>query len=240
MDTVRILLVEDDPTSAHFIAVALEALPARVDRADSIASALELARRVHHDAWLIDARLPDGDGIALLRELRGLGLATRALAHTASVDPSDHEALLAAGYRQVLRKPLAAAEVRHAVQRVLGLREPRPPAPHLSAGQGPITPVWDDAGALRALNGNAGHVAQLRALFMAELQETGKRLIVCWREDDQEALEAGLHRLRASCGFVGAARLAAAVAAWEAAPGEVEPRSRFERVLWETLDQPPP
>ncbi len=240
MDTpVRILLVEDDPTSARFIAAALEPLPALVDHADSMASALELARRDHHDVWLIDARLPDGDGVALLGRLRGLGLSTRALAHTASTAPDDHEALLAAGFRQVLRKPLAAIDLRQAVERMLGLGEPRPASPDAVPAQAPGTPLWDDAAALRALNGNAEHVAQLRMLFMAELQDTGTRLMACWRDDDQDALEAGLHRLRAGCGFVGAARLADAVATWEADPGRVDLRSRFERVLWETLDQPP-
>ncbi|GAB3346126.1 response regulator [Marilutibacter aestuarii] len=240
MDTpLRILLVEDDPTSSRFIAAALQALPAQVDLAESQASAIELALATGHDLWLVDARLPDGDGIALLHALRARGLTTRALAHTASLDRHDHDALLAAGFRKVLCKPLAGAELRAAVHCALGLREPRPPAHASPAAAATHAPLWDDDAALRALNGNHAHVAQLRGLFVAELEDTGAALMAHWRDDDLECLEAGLHRLRASCGFVGAVRLGAAVAAWQAAPREVEPRSSFERALRDTLAQPP-
>ncbi len=240
MDTpLRILLVEDDPTSSRFIAAALHSLPAQVDVADSQAGAIELALAADHDLWLVDARLPDGDGIALLHALRARGLTTRALAHTASLDRRDHDALLDAGFRKVLCKPLAGTELRAAVHCALGLREPRPPLRTSTAVAATHAPVWDDAAALRALNNNEEHVAQLRGLFMAELRETGAGLMAHWRNDDLDALGAGLHRLRASCGFVGAARLAAAVAAWQVAPREVEPRSGFERALRDTLAQPP-
>jgi HPt (histidine-containing phosphotransfer) domain-containing protein len=44
-----------------------------------------------------------------------------------------------------------------------------------------------------------------------------------------------LHRLAASCGFVGAARLAAAVRALQAAPGDGERLQRFDAAVGELL-----
>lgn len=66
----RLLLVEDDPISRGFLQAVLEGLPAHVDCADSLSSALDRARARRHDLWLIDVNLPDGTGSGLLRALR--------------------------------------------------------------------------------------------------------------------------------------------------------------------------
>ena len=77
----RLLLVEDDAISCRFLQATLEALPAHVDIAESLASALET--ETGHELWLLDANLPDGSGIALLQALRLRSPSIPALAHTA-------------------------------------------------------------------------------------------------------------------------------------------------------------
>ena len=62
----RFLLVEDDIISRGFFKAALETLPADVDTADSLASALARAEPGAHDLWLIDVNLPDCNGAQLL------------------------------------------------------------------------------------------------------------------------------------------------------------------------------
>ena len=111
----RILLVEDDPVSGAFLAAAVATLPAEVDLADTVAMALQLASRHDHHLWLIDANLPDGNGRDLLRALRIHAPATPALAHTASRDRGDLDALIGAGFTEVLIKPLGAVELQAAV-----------------------------------------------------------------------------------------------------------------------------
>jgi len=68
-----VLIVDDDPA---FRALAGRLLSdcgfAVVGEADSIAAALETARRVRPSAALVDVGLPDGDGFALARELTAL------------------------------------------------------------------------------------------------------------------------------------------------------------------------
>ena len=92
----RILLVEDDAVSRAFLTEAAEGLPARVEAVDSCVAARSRVQQVAFDLWLIDANLPDGSGAGLLAELRRSEANTPALAHTASRDPADHDALLAA------------------------------------------------------------------------------------------------------------------------------------------------
>jgi DNA-binding NarL/FixJ family response regulator len=68
-----VLVVDDDP---EFRQLARRLLAASgmtvVGEADSVASALDAARQLEPSAALVDVELPDGDGIALARELAAL------------------------------------------------------------------------------------------------------------------------------------------------------------------------
>lgn len=201
----RVLLVEDDPVSRVFLGAAIQAIPATVDAADTMAAAFALATAGPYDLWMFDANLPDGSGIELLTRLRARDAETPALAHTASDDGAVIDALIAAGFREVLVKPLPAVAVQTVIRRALGLVGG-------SAAQGEAAstadlPVWDDDAAARALNGNREHIATLRTLFVAELGGLRQRIAAAARNQDLAGMRSELHRLRASCGFVGAARL---------------------------------
>lgn len=240
----RLLLLEDDPVSAAFLASALEALPARVDVAASLAEARRRADGC--DLWLFDAHLPDGDGASLLAELRACGLRTPALAHTAETRREPLDALIAAGFDAVLLKPLSVAALQAGVRRALGdpdgsapIGMPRESPVCGIAGVGAKLPAWDDAVALRALNGSRAHVTAMRGLFLQELPTAAGCVIAGARLGDVAAIRAELHRLQASCGFVGAARMAAAVDALRARPGDAEALARFEAAVQDTLAASP-
>ena len=204
----RILLVEDDPVSRGFLAAAAEGLPALVDAVEGCAAALRAAGEVAHDLWLIDANLPDGSGTELLATLRRSAVATPALAHTASHDPADHQALLVGGFAEVLVKPLPMIALQSAICRALGF--------DLATSEGERRlcaklPHWDDAAALSALKGEQAHVIALRRLFLDELVGQCDVVETALATDDGDRARRVLHMLRASCGFVGAARLGEAV-----------------------------
>lgn len=231
----RVLLVEDDPASRLFLAGALEAMPATVVVAGTVADALRLAAdSPAFDLWLVDANLPDGSGAGLLRGLRALDQATPALAHTASRERDALDALLAAGFAEVLVKPLTAATLQAGVGRVLGIAGPaRIAEPPMRCGK---LPVWDDGAAATALGGDPAHVAALRALFLAELPAQRDAVLAALDRGDTGAAAAELHRLQASCGFVGAARLAAAVDALRARMDSGEARAGFAHAADDALD----
>lgn len=69
-----------------------------------------------------------------------------------------------------------------------------------------------------ALAGNPDNVAALRRLFLDELPMVRDALAGAAERGDVDAMRADLHRLRASCGFVGAARLDAAASMLREAP----------------------
>ena len=213
----RLLLVEDDPVSAIFLRDAALALPAAVDVAGNIADALAGTENHHYDLYLIDANLPDGRGEALLQSLRERGLATPALAHTAACDAAIRQRLLAAGFIDVLCKPLSVAELHDALRRHLGIAPP-------ACGK---QPNWDDDAALAALGGEQAHVDALRSLFLKELPGQRRRIEAAATDGNEVAVRDELHRLVASCGFVGAARLAATVRELQQAPLDADTLQRL-------------
>lgn len=220
----RLLLVEDDLVSAAFLHDAASALPAEVHVAGSLAEARRAIDAMHFDLWLVDAHLPDGAGETLLDAGR-YEAGAPALAHTAATEPAVRERLLSAGFRDVLCKPLGIGELHAALRQHLRttarIEEPRP--------------AWDDVAALRALGGDPGHVASLRDLFLQELPGQRERLRASAMAGDEAGMRAELHRLAASCGFVGAAGLAAVVRELQASPLRQQALQRFDAAVDELL-----
>lgn len=66
----RILLVEDEPASAAVMQALLEEEGLEVDAAATLAEARVHLSERRYGALVLDLRLPDGDGVELLRELR--------------------------------------------------------------------------------------------------------------------------------------------------------------------------
>lgn len=233
----RILLLEDDAVSAAFLAAAIEALPAQVTVAGSLAQARGLTSAHVYDLWLFDANLPDGLGAELLAELRACGQCTAALAHTADHRPEALDALIDAGFDDVLLKPLSVGRLQSAIRNFCSgtamdgqLQAPTPPVPD-SGGH----PLWDDDAALRALNGQRAHVDTMRGLFARELPQVSVRVAAALAQRDTVVLHGELHKLQASCGFVGAARLTSALAALRDAPESFAAAAQFEDALQDTL-----
>lgn len=226
MVETQILLVEDDPVSRAFLAEALSSLPARVDLAQNIAEAESFAAAARHDLWLIDAHLPDGDGESCLKRLRARQADVPALSVTAEAFAEELTRLSAAGFAEVIQKPVSIAHLLASVRRALG--QATPLAGKESA---PKIPEWDDATALAALAGNAATLAALRELFFKELPGEGRQARDAFFRGDADGVRGVLHRLKASCGFVGAARLRQAVQHWSEAPLDPDRQQDFDRLV---------
>jgi CheY-like chemotaxis protein len=218
----RVLLVEDDTISQLYFRAVLESLPTTVDTVATRACALARAADTRHDLWLIDLSLPDGSGTDLLRQLRERWPEPPpALAHTADADPGVRGPALQAGFRDVLVKPLATADLASAVRAALA-----------EAGG---LPDWDNAAAAAALNNDPANVQALRRLFLEELPSTCAEVLASAHAGDTTALRARLHRLQAGCGLVGARRLGAAVESLRLSPESGAALARFDEAAHDLL-----
>ncbi|HEU4812825.1 MAG TPA: response regulator [Xanthomonadaceae bacterium] len=230
----RVLVVEDDPVSRAFFQDVLAGLPATVDAAACCDAAEACARAHRHVLWLVDAHLPDGDAVSLLPRLRMHGTEAVALAHTASRESALHRALLAAGYAEVLVKPVAVGTLLSTVGRRLRMRvrEPRapfvsPPSPADGVADEATAAPWDDTAALAGLGGDASHVQALRALFVGELAATVAGVDAALHAGDTAATRELLHRLSSGCAFTGASSLGIAVRRLHADPADATAAEAF-------------
>jgi two-component system copper resistance phosphate regulon response regulator CusR len=125
---VRILLVEDEPRLASFIAKGLREQAYAVDVARDGEQALYLASVNRYDLLILDVLLPRRDGYSVCRELRAAGTRTPILMLTARGSVDDRVAGLDAGADDYLTKPFdfkeLLARMRALLRRAETLRPP--------------------------------------------------------------------------------------------------------------------
>ena len=125
MEKQRILLVEDDAKFREVFARALgralaaESFDVAFVGAGTISEARARLREVGPDAALIDVRLPDGDGLDLVRELND-GAAGRipTLVLTAYLDHIVAARAMDAGAQGALSKVVSVPETTEAIKRL--------------------------------------------------------------------------------------------------------------------------
>lgn len=215
------LLAEDEPVSQHFLMEALALLDWRCSAASDGNAALALAQSRRFDLLVLDLNLPNISGPELLARLRAdPDAASRdapALALSADPDPELEPRLRLRGFAAVGRKPIAVDALAALVSNCL---DPQA-IPSLPAA--PPMAVWDDAAARRATGGQDDIVLALRELMRRELPVQRSRLLAALAIDDRATARAELHRLKAACGFCGAAALSDAIDRTHAALLSPEP-----------------
>jgi DNA-binding NarL/FixJ family response regulator len=113
----RVVLVEDHDMVAEAIGLALERAGIEVvARATTVAAALADTRRSRPDIVLLDRRLPDGDGTALIPDLVGTG--ARVLVLTGEATASVAARVAEAGGAGLILKSARLDELVEAVRRV--------------------------------------------------------------------------------------------------------------------------
>jgi DNA-binding response OmpR family regulator len=108
---MRILVVEDEPHLAELVKDHLERIPFAVDLAGTLDEGAALLAANRYDAIVLDRGLPDGDGMDLLRLLRGKGDLTPVLAATARDQIVDRIHGLDLGMDDYLVKPYDLGEM---------------------------------------------------------------------------------------------------------------------------------
>jgi two-component system OmpR family response regulator len=126
---MRVLLVEDEPNVAAFVMRGLSEEGFVVDHAASKKDSLALVGKETYDVLVVDRRLPDGDGLELVRLLRGQGLATPIIVLSVMARLEHRVTGLNAGADDYLAKPFSFTELLARVRALL--RRGRAPLPAL-------------------------------------------------------------------------------------------------------------
>lgn len=108
---MKILLVEDDPSTRELLVFHLTAARYTVEQAADGIIAQELAALWNYDLILLDVNIPRLNGLSLCRHLRGQGVSTPILMLTAQADDKDVITGLDAGADDYVTKPFEVSQV---------------------------------------------------------------------------------------------------------------------------------
>ena len=114
----RILVVEDEKLIRRFVRAAVEEEGCQVVEAETLARGLVDAGTTKPDLLVLDLGLPDGNGIDLIRDLRGWS-DVPVLVLSARTQENDKIDALDAGADDYLTKPFAVGELRARVRALL-------------------------------------------------------------------------------------------------------------------------
>lgn len=108
---MKILVIEDDETIAHFVAKGLRETGYSVDVARDGFEGSELALSEGYQAAVVDIMLPGIDGISIIQEMRQKSVSTPVLILSARRTVDDRVAGLRAGGDDYLIKPFSFSEL---------------------------------------------------------------------------------------------------------------------------------
>ena len=218
--TTRILLIEDDEISRAFLAEALSAADCEVTACSGFTEALTHCNHGRFELIVSDIQLEDG---SLYEMAARLPAGTPLLATSAQVNAGIRERLAVLGIKAVLAKPATVAGIREAVEGTLAKTVyPREAL------------ILDERCALKALGNNGAALTSLKSLFRLELPDMAGKIQHAFDSGDTDGMHAILHKLKASCGFLGANRLLDACMALDDNPDKQRLES-FLKSLDDTL-----
>ena len=120
---IRVLIVEDDPDAAEMLRHALRGVGAQTRNAFSVAEAIGTLGEWVPNVVLSDITMPDEDGYALIKQIRGmqtLELANvPAIALTAMARSEDGDRAISSGFHLHIPKPVDIDELTKAIAGLL-------------------------------------------------------------------------------------------------------------------------
>jgi two-component system response regulator PilR (NtrC family) len=117
----RVLLVDDEPDILELLELALTRMGLEVARAENIRAARQLLDNTHFDLCLTDMRMPDGQGLELVRHIAERNLDVPIAVITAHGNTENAVAALKEGAFDYLSKPVALDQLRSLVKSALKL-----------------------------------------------------------------------------------------------------------------------
>ena len=115
----RILHVDDHQDTRLMMAALLQDRGDGVLTAGSVREALELAKDISFDLYILDVRLPDGTGVELCKKLRAMRPGVPIMYYSAYGDAEEVDSSLGMCGDAYLKKPVCIADIEDLVTRLL-------------------------------------------------------------------------------------------------------------------------
>lgn len=212
MGNLSILLAEDNRANQEIAAAMLRRLGHRVAIVPDGAAALHAARLQRYDLILMDMMMPGMDGLAAARAIRALPGAdgqVPIIALTANALPEHAAACRAAGMNDFVAKPFAKRDLVAALERLAAA--PSPIAGAAASTPRPASDVVLDRAMFDRLAAEIGAdlVPRIVALFLAESDESLRRIDAAAQAGDRATIARGAHALKSSAANLGLVEISA-------------------------------
>jgi len=252
--SVRILLAEDNATNQQVALGILAKLGLSADAVANGLEAIEALKAIPYDLILMDVQMPEMDGHAATRAIRGSSLERRdvpIVAMTAHAMQGDREACLAAGMNDYLSKPVDPQALAAALDKWLPKRTARPGHESHEAAQSAAVvagqaedsttaPVFDRAALLARLMDDEDLARAVTEGFLEDIPKQIEALQDYLEAGDAASAERQAHTIKGASANVGAEALREIALAMETEgkAGDLEAvrellpelRARFERL----------
>ncbi|HMJ49576.1 MAG TPA: sigma-54 dependent transcriptional regulator, partial [Burkholderiales bacterium] len=120
----NVLIVDDEVDILELLELTLLRMGLEVERAENLASATKLLQTRHYDLCLTDMRLPDGDGLDLVKYINSHCEDLPVAVITAHGSAENAVAALKAGAFDYIAKPVSLEQLRTLVKSALSLAQP--------------------------------------------------------------------------------------------------------------------
>ena len=134
LDSMRVLVIEDDQKIASFVVNGLKQSGYAVDRTADGEAGLIQAQALTYDAAIVDLMLPKLDGLSVIQQLRAKGSSLPVLILSAKASVDDRVRGLQAGGDDYLTKPFAFSELLARIQALIRRATHTPEPTRLSVG----------------------------------------------------------------------------------------------------------
>ena len=166
----RVLVVDDEPDIRELLELTLLRMGLGVEAVGTIGAAKEQLRDGHFNLCLTDMRLPDGEGLELVRHIAALPTDVPVAVITAYGSAENAVAALKAGAFDYVSKPVGLEQVRALVRSALSLPARGEPASEAQSLLGESPP-------LRAVRGTIAKLARTQApVYISGESGSGKEL----------------------------------------------------------------
>lgn len=194
---LKVLVVDDEPFNRKLLTAILEKYGMIYTEAGNGTKAVELATGKRFDIILMDARMPEIDGVEATRQIRKAGVEIPIVALTAAVTAEDKKAYESAGMNALVGKPFKEAELIRAISRLLEKKENLPAAPHeaLPVNQSSANGKFDVKELFRLSDGDDQFFREMLETFITSARETLTKIQEAYQRRQWEEMADAAHRL---------------------------------------------
>lgn len=178
MNSLKLLIVEDDPLLGDSLREALEGKGYQARLATTGAAALEAASEEGFDLLLQDIRLPDADGLQILREIFAIQPHCRALVMTGHASVELAVEAMKGGAFDFIAKPFPMEALFLKIERIIDVSRLEREVSTLREARDPLRKLVGQSPAMTALIDTVKAVAAVNSTVMVQGESgTGKELL---------------------------------------------------------------